>query len=87
MLSRIYFDEPTACPWYSPGMRLLWIFSLAFLSGMDGFLIFAPYLIAIVVLGHLLAWRKSTAASRGSAVRAIQTQPIVSPAFALAGAA
>lgn len=42
-------------------MRFHLLFPLAFLSGIYGFLIFVPYLIAITVLGHILRARRDAA--------------------------
>jgi hypothetical protein len=49
-------------------MQVLLLFPLAFLAGMDGFAIFAPYLVLIVLLGHLLQKRRRAAAARSVAV-------------------
>lgn len=48
-------------------MQVLLLFPLAFVAGMDGFAIFAPYLILIVLLGHLLQKRRRAAAVRSAA--------------------
>ncbi|HWE92597.1 MAG TPA: hypothetical protein VG269_01370 [Tepidisphaeraceae bacterium] len=48
-------------------MQVLLLFPLAFLAGMDGFAIFAPYLVLIVLLGHLLQKRRRAAAVRSAA--------------------
>jgi len=42
-------------------MRLHLLFPLAFLSGIYGFFFFAPYLIAVVALGHLIRYRREAA--------------------------
>jgi hypothetical protein len=34
------------------------LFSLAFLSGVHGFAIFAPYLLAVVTIGHMRRLRQ-----------------------------
>jgi hypothetical protein len=47
-------------------MQVLLLFPLAFVAGMDGFAIFAPYLILIVLLGHLLQKRRRAAAVRSA---------------------
>jgi hypothetical protein len=49
-------------------MQVLLLFPLAFLAGMDGFAIFAPYLVLIVLLGHLLQKRRRAAAARAASV-------------------
>lgn len=60
-------------------MRLLLLFPLAFVCGMDGFLLFAPYLLFIVAMGHLAGWWKSGAAARrewAQAARANRITPL-----------
>jgi hypothetical protein len=38
-------------------MRSLWFLPLAFLAGAHGFALFAPYVAAILLAGHLLRRR------------------------------
>jgi hypothetical protein len=48
---------------FSPLMRIYLLFPLAFVSGIYGFIIFAPYLIAVVAVGHLVRQRRSALAT------------------------
>jgi hypothetical protein len=48
---------------FSPLMRVYLLFPLAFVSGIYGFIIFAPYLIAVVAVGHLVRQRRSALAT------------------------
>jgi len=42
-------------------MRLYLLFPLAFVSGIYGFFFFAPYLITVVAVGHLIRNRRQAA--------------------------
>jgi hypothetical protein len=48
-------------------MQVVLLFPLAFLAGMDGFAIFAPYLMLIVIAGHLIQRRRRAALARAAA--------------------
>ena len=43
----------------SPAMRLLWTFPIAFVAGIHGFAMFAPYLVAVMWVGLILRKRKA----------------------------
>ncbi|MDB5292955.1 MAG: hypothetical protein JWL69_4196 [Phycisphaerales bacterium] len=50
-------------------MQVLLLFPLAFIAGMDGFAIFTPYLLLIVIAGHLIQRRRRAALARSAAAR------------------
>jgi hypothetical protein len=47
-------------------MRLMWFLPFAFVAGVDGFALFAPYLILLLTVGHLLRKNPLVAAGRVS---------------------
>jgi len=65
-------------------MRFIWAFPIAFVAGIHGFAMFAPYLLTVVSVGLLLRNRKQKQPAR-AAVRVTPIPPKpsqASPAYA-----
>lgn len=40
-------------------MRSLWMLPFTFVAGVDGFAIFVPYLVLVVLVAMIVRWRKN----------------------------
>jgi len=65
----IFFHSQVAAVVLSESMRTYLLFPLAFVSGIYGFILFAPYLIAVVALGHLVRSRRAALVTVGREVK------------------